>query len=168
MRGVKAAHRRAQTSPLAPNLRSPKTKASRKPPAWYEVTLARGRIRICNLRFRRAWWTSIDIWPLGRTATRSTNSTMRRPRRCGSCRPLGSCDFSIAGGLQPECIGPINPRSSNGNIVRLSRRRLATISANYCPENVDDLHATVLVPAQGASSQQSLLQAFLRGTGQLS
>ncbi len=36
--------------------------------------------------------------------------------------------------------------------------------ANYCPEDVDDLHATVLVAAQNASTQQRLLRGFVRGT----
>jgi len=36
--------------------------------------------------------------------------------------------------------------------------------ANFCPEDVDDLHATVLVAADNVSAQQTLLRGFVRGT----
>ena len=36
--------------------------------------------------------------------------------------------------------------------------------ANYCPEDVDDLYATVLVAGENASTQQRLLRGFLRAT----
>jgi transposase len=36
--------------------------------------------------------------------------------------------------------------------------------ANYCPQDVEALHARVVVAARHASSQQTLLRGFLRGT----
>ena len=36
--------------------------------------------------------------------------------------------------------------------------------ANFCPDDIDELHATVLVAAADARSNQSLLRSFVRGT----
>jgi putative transposase len=36
--------------------------------------------------------------------------------------------------------------------------------ANYCPDDVDELHGTVLVAAQSVTGQQDLLRSFVRGT----
>lgn len=36
--------------------------------------------------------------------------------------------------------------------------------ANFCPDDVDDLHATVLVAARDVASHQTLLRGFVRGT----
>jgi len=64
--------------------------------------------------------------------------------------------------LHLEFLPPYAPEL-NPNEYGWGHLKTGTL-ANYCPDDVDELHGAVLVAARSARTQQDLLRSFVRGT----